>query len=311
LVEGDRTLYELPPPPRHRRVLRPAVLFGATCLSTVFAGGVVETYYVFSLFFRHSDLFLHSLAIAIPYGVWQGLQFAVPLMTILVCHEAGHFVQAWRHGVYASYPYFIPWPVPPLGTMGAVIAMEPRIGHRRALFDIGITGPLVGLAPTIIFCVVGLSWSEVLLIHPRATRYGDPLVMRFMAELICGPIPPGSDVFFHKMAFAGWAGLLLTSINLMPIGQLDGGHVLYSLLPRWGNMLMRLFYLAAAIIVVAFWRTFYTYTLLVILLALMGPAHPPTDDDREPLGWWRFVLGWATLAFLPFGFTPTPFILPP
>ena len=95
-----------------------------------------------------------------------GLQFAVPLMTILVCHEMGHFIQAHRYGVYASLPFFIPMPVSPIGTMGAVIAMEPRVGGRRALFDIGITGPLAGLVPTLIFCIWGLHFST----HQTGTR---------------------------------------------------------------------------------------------------------------------------------------------
>ena len=125
-------------PVRPRRRWRlPLLLFVATCLSTLLAGGgdtgIVEGWRA---------------------GLLMGLRYAVPVMTILVCHEMGHFLQAYRYGVYASFPYFIPMPFPPLGTLGAVIAMEPRVGHRRALFDIGITGPLAGLVPTMIF-----SWS--------------------------------------------------------------------------------------------------------------------------------------------------------
>ena len=125
---------------RQRRWRLPLLLFVATCLSTLFAGaGMVD-----------GEGFPAILA---------GLRYAVPVMTILLCHEMGHFLQAHRYGVYASLPYFIPFPFSPFGTFGAVIAMEPRVGGRRALFDIGISGPLAGLVPTFIFLIIGLQHS--------------------------------------------------------------------------------------------------------------------------------------------------------
>ena len=151
-------------------------------------------------------------------------------MTILLCHEMGHFLQAQRYGVYASLPFFIPVPVQPFGTMGAVIVMEPRVGHRRALFDIGITGPLAGLVPTLVFLVIGLQHSTFAM--PGKESYGDPLLVRFLANWILGPTPAGLAIVVDPMAFAGWVGLFITSLNLIPIGQLDGGHVLYALLRR-------------------------------------------------------------------------------
>ena len=149
-----------PPAVRRRRIRIPLLLFIATCLSTLMAGT--------------DDLYLRH---AWTDAIIQGLKYAVPLMTILVCHEMGHFVQAWRNGVYASFPYFIPMPFSPIGTMGAVIAMEARMGHRRALFDIGITGPLAGLVPTIVCCVVGIYWSV-----PVAGKgpFGDPLLFKIL-----------------------------------------------------------------------------------------------------------------------------------
>ena len=123
----------------------------------------------------------------------NGLWYAVPIMTILLCHEMGHFIQAHRYGVYASLPYFIPMPYPPIiGTLGAVIAMEPRMGHRKALFDIGITGPLAGLVPTFIFLIVGLHYSELRASRPtvcrfrRAAWYSASLHRRFWP-----PVPKG------------------------------------------------------------------------------------------------------------------------
>lgn len=262
-----------------RRLRLPLLLFIATCLSTLLAGG----------------------------GLIEGWKYALPLMTILICHEAGHFLQARRYRVYASYPYFIPMPAGPLGTFGAVIAMEARMGHRRALFDIGITGPLAGLVPTLVFCVVGLHLSTSKPWTPTGheLRLGEPLLFELLREHICDPTPPGHELFLHPMAYAGWVGLLITALNLVPIGQLDGGHVLYALLRTKAHRVASLLLLAAVVAVVSY--GLIVWTLMLFLLMLMGPNHPPTADDEVPLGAGRIVLGWLTLAFIPFGFTGKPF----
>ncbi len=266
-----------------RRVRLPALLFIATCLSTLLAG-------------------------CLGFGWSEGWKYALPLMTILICHEAGHFLQARRYGVYASFPYFIPMPISPLGTFGAVIVMEPRMGHRRALFDIGITGPLAGLVPTLVFCVIGLHLSTIAEVQPGAQRYGDPLLLKYLAELKFGPIPEGHDIRLNPILFAGWVGLLITALNLMPIGQLDGGHVLYALLRKRAHHVASFLLLAAVVAVIWQWKELFLWTPMLFLLALMGPVHPPTANDGVPLGAGRVVLGWLTLAFIPIGFTPWPFI---
>ena len=208
-----------PVQPRQRRVRLPLVLFIATCLSTLLAG---------TLWSGKSELLP-----AIIDGFW----YAVPLMIILVCHEMGHFIQAHRYGVYASWPYFLPLPISPLGTLGAVIVMEPRMGHRKALFDIGITGPLAGLVPTLIFLIIGLYHSEYANPSKGGMSFGEPLLFQFLADRILH-VPAGKELLREPMAFAGWVGLLVTSLNLMPIGQLDGGHVLYALLRRKAHLVM-------------------------------------------------------------------------
>ncbi|MGD0384056.1 MAG: site-2 protease family protein, partial [Thermoguttaceae bacterium] len=220
-----------PLPVRKRRVWLPLVLFVATCLSTLLVG----------------------ILNAEPQDTWQlmifhGLQYAVPLMTILIFHEMGHFIQAWRHGVYASFPYFIPVPIQPIGTMGAVIAMQARMGHRRALFDIGITGPLAGLVPTIICCVLGIYWSKSVLAIPKPGQesFGTPLLFEILSSLMGKQVPPGYAMIIPPIGFAGWVGLLITSINLFPIGQLDGGHVLYALLGKKANVVARILLALAA-----------------------------------------------------------------
>jgi membrane-associated protease RseP (regulator of RpoE activity) len=186
--------------------------------------------------------------------------------------------------------------------------MEARMGNRRALFDIGITGPLAGLVPTLIFCAVGLHLSELV---PLSTVRGDlmigvPPLFRMLSAWILEPPAQGWCITLHPIAFAGWVGLLITALNLMPIGQLDGGHVLYALLRTKAHKVASMLLLAAAVAVLGF--GYWGWTLMLCLLMLMGPIHPPTADDNVPLGTGRIILGWLTLAFIPIGFTPTPIV---
>jgi membrane-associated protease RseP (regulator of RpoE activity) len=237
-----------------------------------------------------------------------GWEYSAALMTILICHEMGHFVQAWRYGVHSSFPYFIPMPIPPLGTLGAVIGMSSRITNRRALFDIGISGPLAGLVPTIICCLVGIPLSRAL---PEAAFQGSiklqpPLLYQWMLAWRHAPVPHGFALDLHPLALAGWVGLFVTALNLVPIGQLDGGHVLYALLRRKAHVVATVLLVAAAVMLVLDFRDLKNWSLLIFLLVMIGPRHPPTADDYVPLGAGRIVLGWLTLAFLLIGFTPTP-----
>lgn len=268
-----------PPAPRQPRRLLPLLLFVATCLSTYYVGTQ-------------------------EFGLVKGLEYSACLMTILVCHEMGHFLQARRYGVRASFPYFIPVPIPPIGTMGAVIGMSSSIPNRRALYDIGISGPLAGLVPTLLFCVLGLRSAPVLASELSTLQYGDPLLLKLLTHWIKGPLPPGSDIFLTPALMAGWVGLLITSVNLFPIGQLDGGHVLYALLRRKAHVVAMVVLVAGLVAVFLFKLAWWP---MLILLVFMGPKHPPTADDNTPLGTWRIVLGWLTLAFLVLGFTPRPF----
>jgi len=279
-----------------RRWRLPLFLFIATCLSTLWVGTIQDLMSFESLSGRWLE--------ALTAGLW----YAVPVMTILVCHEMGHFIQARRYGVRASLPHFIPIPLPPFGTFGAVIAMEPRVGGRRALFDIGITGPLAGLVPTLIFLVVGLHYSHAAPLQGDGSVFGAPLLLQLMTRQIFGPLPPHYSIVMHPMAFAGWVGLFITSLNLIPIGQLDGGHVLYALLRRGAHQVATLLLFLAVFFVIWQWEYYKTWTIMVILLWMMGPIHPPTANDDEPLGLGRHVLGWLTLAFILVGFTPVPLL---
>lgn len=280
-------------PVRPRRWRTPLILFLATCLSTLFVGTIT------------SSAGKDWLA-----AIWSGLRYSIPLMTILVCHEMGHFLQARRYGVPASLPYFIPIPLPPIGTFGAVIGMAPRVGGRRALFDIGISGPLAGLVPALIFCIWGLQLSEAkpLLAEqpPRGWGVGSPLLFQYLSRKQFGDLPQNCYIDLDPMAFAGWVGLFITSLNLIPIGQLDGGHILYALLRRKARKIAAFLLFSALFMVVWRWEHYGNWIVMLFLLFLIGPMHPPTANDDEPLGPWRILLGWLTLAFVFFGFTPTP-----
>ncbi len=263
-------------PPQRRRLLLPLLLFVATCASTYLTGG---------------------------------LAFCLALMITLTAHELGHFIQALRYRVPASLPYFIPLPISPIGTMGAVIAMHSNMGNRRSLFDIGITGPLAGLVPALTFSVVGLWLSEVRTVAQDAPMMtlGEPLIFKFLVYCRFGALAANTDVFLHPIAFAGWVGIFITALNLIPIGQLDGGHVLYALLRRQAH-LVSLTLLVAAVVAVALYG-YWGWTLMILLLLLIGPRHPPTANDEMELGTGRTILGYLALLFVFVGFTPTPFVI--
>ena len=281
-VEAE-VVAERPPAPNYQKHL---LLFLATCAST-FLG--------YFLIMRGS--------------VQDSATYAALVMLILTCHELGHFFQAMRYRVPASLPYFIPFPVSPIGTMGAVIAMHSRIPNRKALFDIGITGPLAGLVPALICCVVGLEQASIGKVGPGSQVFGDPLLLKYLTYLKFGPLQPGEDVYFNAVLFAGWVGLFITGLNLFPIGQLDGGHVLYAILEKRSHLVATtvLYAAIAAVMLTGNWA----WSVMLLLLFFIGPKHPPTADDSVPLGLPRVVLGWITLAFLVISFTPQPFKPPP
>lgn len=286
------TVVSEPVIPRESAPARPAGrsrlamwLFIATCLSTYWVAWVDS----------------HSIV--------GGFQYSAAVMFILGCHEMGHYLQARRYRIKASLPFFIPMPISPIGTMGAVIAMQSRMGDRKSLFDIGISGPLAGLVPTLVCCVVGIHLSQIIPIPnvKAGVWLGEPLLFHWLREAILGPFPAGHTMEFHPIAFAGWVGLLITALNLIPIGQLDGGHVLYGLVRTKAHIVARLLLLGAMVAMVLF--SYWGWMLMIFLLILIGPEHPPTANDEVRLGPVRTVLGWLTLAFIPLGFTPIPFTI--
>ena len=291
----------------HRKTRLAAILFVLSAIS-MFAAG---TYLAYGLL-RPIEIFIFSAGRVFPIPtrdmLIDGLVYSLCLMSILLAHEMGHFLQAVRHRVPATWPFFIPFPISPFGTMGAVIMQDARHADRRKLFDIAVSGPLAGLVLALPITWYGVATSTVedVVASPGSVRYGDPLLLRWIVEFIHGSYGPHQDIAINAPLFAGWVGLFITGLNLLPVGQLDGGHILYTLIGKKAH------YVAYGVMGLAIaWMAFsgrYEFALIVGLLFLMGPAHPPTANDRVPLGLGRTILGWLTLAFVVIGFTPTPLI---
>jgi len=244
--------------------------------------------------------------------ITAGPLYALGVMFILTAHEAGHYLQARRYRVPATLPYFLPMPLTPLGTMGAVIRMRAHIADRRALFDIAITGPLAGLVPAVILSAIGIRLSTVAdaaTASEPTLMLGEPLLFKALAAVMLESTPDDTVLLLHPLGFAGWVGIFITALNLIPVGQLDGGHLLYALLRRKAYpVAMGLTVAAIAMIAIRF-ADYWPWTLLVTLLIVLGPLHPPTADDRVALGPGRIILGWITLLFVVVGFTPIPLII--
>jgi membrane-associated protease RseP (regulator of RpoE activity) len=252
-------------------------------------------------------LILYILTIASTYITWGGW-YCLAIMVILSAHESGHYWMSKKYGIPATLPLFIPFPFSPFGTLGAIIKMKGSIRNRRMLFDIGAAGPLTGLAFTIPAIFWGLKFSSVVpmnQISPQSSMsLGDSLLFSGIQRLALGPIPANYDVILHPVAYAGWVGLFVTALNLLPIGQLDGGHVVYAL---WGQKSNRIFKLVWGIL--ALISLFYNpgWFLLIILLLFLGLKHPPPLDDMTPLDSKRKWLGIFTLTIFILSFTPIPF----
>jgi membrane-associated protease RseP (regulator of RpoE activity) len=253
----------------------------------------------------HAVLFVLS---CLTTTATAGPLYGATIMAILLAHEMGHYLMARHYKVHATLPYFIPMPISIFGTMGAVIRMASLGANRRVLFDIGMAGPIAGLVLAIPACLIGISMSEVVLRTSVAGNYvnlGSPLLFQWFSDLIKGPLPPQYDIQLHPIAFAGWAGMFVTALNLIPVGQLDGGHAAYALFggrnARYVSGLAALGFVALAI--------FYTpqWLFLALLLVVFGLRHPPTGDDQTPIDAKRKLIGAVMLLLFVLLFTPRPF----
>ncbi|KKO17932.1 MAG: site-2 protease family protein [Candidatus Brocadia sp.] len=236
----------------------------------------------------------------------NGPWYSVTIMMILLSHELGHFFMCRKYHVAATMPYFLPLPFPPFGTFGAVIKMKGLIPDKRALFDIGATGPLMGLFLSIPAIIIGLNLSDVRPVPTDTSDYlglGEPILFSFISKLVFGHLPDGMDIYLHPVAFAGWAGLFVTALNLLPIGQLDGGHILYALLGKKSAIIYRIgifIFCVIAILVYPGWMVF------AILLLIFGFRHPAPIDEVSGLDLKRKILGIILFIVFLVSFTPVP-----
>ena len=292
-------LEEEEPGPRFSDLAWPIVLFLLTVFTTLWAGA-----YATRSNPKEGPL---QFLLGDPAALLKGLPFAGTLLGILVTHEFGHYLFSRIHRVPASLPLFIPGPPHFIGTFGAVIRMRSPILSRRALFDIGVAGPIAGFVVAVVALVIGLSLSKVVTNEAvYGLHLGEPLLLQFVSWLVLGPLPQGYDVVLHPVGFAAWFGLFVTSLNLIPIGQLDGGHVAYAL---WGPR-QRTVALAMLpiLLVLGFmpggWPGWFLWAGMA---GLVGLGHPPVRDPRTVLGRTRIWVGWGALAIFVLTFAPIPF----
>ncbi|HMQ35239.1 MAG TPA: site-2 protease family protein [Chloroflexaceae bacterium] len=300
--EGDRVaLLVAPalPPPRPSRLWLSLLLFALTVASTTFVGGQ-------ELNWETGEPY---------YSLASGLAFTAALLGILLAHELGHFIVARREGVAVSYPFFIPMPIFLLGTMGAFISIKEPVPNRRALLAIAVAGPLAGLAVAVPVLILGLALSPVRNIEEvRAAlpdigffTEGNSLLYAGLKILVFGRFLPsgGDDVYMHPVALAGWAGLLVTGLNLLPAGQLDGGHIFFALFgPRAATIMSMI--VAVCLLGLGFlWSGWFLWAVLV---ALLGQGRSPLLNEVTPLsGRWR-ALALVGLVVFALVFTPVPIV---
>ena len=293
-------------PKRRLRIPRlNLILFIATLLSVYFVPVFVRN---FGVNFTLRQTLSNTLA---DLASGTGIVFTLAMISILFVHEMGHYIASRRRSIITSWPYFIPAPNI-IGTFGAVIKSKSPFRNRRDLIEVGAAGPIAGWIVALIWLVVGLAGSQVL--PPSAPEFqralvfslqGESILMRILAPLLAGSAPPGSFYHLSEAAFAGWVGLLVTAINLLPIGQLDGGHIIYGL---WRRSQRTLGYVAmAALVLLGFdspmWWVFALFGLI------FGVSHPATMDDRRELSRPARIMGIAALVILVLSFTPVPFRL--
>jgi membrane-associated protease RseP (regulator of RpoE activity) len=240
-----------------------------------------------------------------PEKIYLGLPFSLTLLLILMTHELAHYFMSRKHHVSATPPYFIPAPTF-IGTFGAVIKMKPPIYDRRSLIDIGASGPIAGFIIAIFVVITGLNLSEV---KPsgeiqEGIAFGSSLLFSFLSNMILNVDPEKYDIFLHPVAFSGWVGFLVTSLNLLPIGQLDGGHVLYALVGEKHQMMAKIMIPVLVVLGIMFWPGWLVWAALMVII---GYKHPPVVYPEIQLDRKRKLMGWICLIIFILTFTPVPF----
>lgn len=294
---------------RPRRKLLPLNLFILTCFSTFLAGAtqwhtwqflVTEPLQTGSMMPLRTSVLIH----------WQdGLIYAACVLSILLTHEMGHFLATLRYRIPASFPYFIPLPViSPIGTMGAVIGMDGMRANRREMFDIGIAGPLAGLVVAIPITWIGIAQLDLTVPVSGPYQFDSPLAVQWIMDAVQPKgYHPGQMTAHSQLNpffMAGWVGLLVTGLNMMPVGQLDGGHITYALFGKKAHWIARVFMGIAVMSMIVGAASAGLALMVGLVLFMIGTDHPPTSDDTARLGFSRIALGFLSLAIPILCFAP-------
>lgn len=266
------------------------ILFILTFLSTLVAG---------ALFLKGIDIFKE------PWRLYEGLPFSFTLMTILLAHELSHYFASRKNHTKATLPYFIPAPSL-IGTFGAFIKMKSPIVTRKALIEIGASGPISGFLLSVAACIIGLSYSTVVLAKDGGggLGLGDSLLFSLLSRLILGTPPESYDILLHPVAFAGWIGLFVTSLNLIPIGQLDGGHIAYAFLGEKHRFVSITLVGVLLLLGLFSWEGWAFWSLVMVVLGL---KHPPVIYWEIPLERREKIIGGLSLVIFIITFIPSPF----
>jgi membrane-associated protease RseP (regulator of RpoE activity) len=284
-----------PPPPRNawKRWGRNLVLFVLTVASVFVTGGL-----------RTVVVPEHGTFLAVDFGA--GLRLTIGLIGILLTHEMGHYLACRYYGVDATLPFFLPAPFTLAGTLGAFIRIRAPIPHRRALFDIGVAGPLAGFAVCLPVLWFGLREATITSLDPNAGGIflGEPLLLQWATRVIHGTVPDDMTLALGPLGLAAWFGLFVTALNLMPIGQLDGGHVTYSILREQAQRISRI----GSWVCVGLVYFGPNWILWAVLLRILGRRHPPTLNDHVPVGRGRRIVGVLSLVVFVVCFVPDPII---
>ena len=289
-----------PRPKFQDRVWRHVALFLLTIVTTTAVGA------------SHYLSFLTEFGtarVAFEYrDLLRGFFYSGTILLILGCHEFGHYFACRYYDVDASLPFFLPAPLPLTGTLGAFIRIREPIPSKRMLFDIGIAGPLAGFVVAVPALVLGLALSHVAAVPPdmQGLSLGEPILFQLASRFFWGTLPEGFSVNLHPIAFAAWFGLLATSLNLFPIGQLDGGHISYAVFGRKSSTVtLAMVGIAVTLIFVSLSWLVWT-VLMVAMLLVFGRHHPRTFDEHVPLDANRKMLAVVALIVFVLCFTPAP-----
>jgi hypothetical protein len=310
-----RLLSVSPPAPAvPQRWLLAGVLLVATFVTTTTMGAVWMLYTSTRTVTELPLMMLPRTVVQVwsdPALLHLGLAFSLPSLFILLCHELGHYLMCRRYRLPATVPYFLPLPLG-VGTLGAFIKIKAPIRNKKELFDVGVAGPIAGFVALLPFLVLGTAWSQVVPLDQVAMPAdqggvllvpGKSLIVAVLGRLVHGPVGPHEVLQIHPFALAAWLGLLATSLNLIPLGQLDGGHILYAALGRAQRRLALPLWLGLLAVAVLLWPGWLLWSAVTLI---MGLRHPPVQDEARPLDPRRRRLAWAALAIFLLSFMPVP-----